>query len=216
MTNHVLAGVMGLCVGDALGVPVEFTHRETLKENPVVGMRAYGTYNQPAGTWSDDTSMTLCLADSLIRGDWTIGISWRDSSHGSMKGGRIRHTERPSMRGGTQLKKALYKFSRGGATPLECGGTDERDNGNGSLMRILPILFHLRSVYGPGFYDIDEALTSSTTFQPSPMPTSAARSHAASMYLSLQLSWKGRISKHTSKRDQKGHAILHRASPIFP
>lgn len=153
MTNHVLAGVMGLCVGDALGVPVEFTHRETLKENPVVGMRAYGTYNQPAGTWSDDTSMTLCLADSLIR-----GLDYRDIMERFLawlnEGAYTPYGK--AFDAGNTTKKALYKFSRG-ATPLECGGTDERDNGNGSLMRILPILFHLRSVYGPGFYDIDEA-----------------------------------------------------------
>ncbi|MGB4381424.1 MAG: ADP-ribosylglycohydrolase family protein, partial [Bacillota bacterium] len=68
MSNHVLSGVMGLCVGDALGVPVEFMDRDALRRNPVTGMRAYGTYNQPAGTWSDDTSMTLCLVDSLIKG----------------------------------------------------------------------------------------------------------------------------------------------------
>ena len=59
-SNNVLGGIMGLADADALGVPVEFESRSTLKKNPVVGMRAYGTYNQPAGTWSDDTSMTLC------------------------------------------------------------------------------------------------------------------------------------------------------------
>ena len=50
-------GMLGLAVGDALGVPVEFRSREVLKQNPVTGMRAYGTHNQPAGTWSDDTPM---------------------------------------------------------------------------------------------------------------------------------------------------------------
>lgn len=68
MENTVLDGIMGLCVADALGVPVEFESRETLVKNPVTGMRFYGTYNQPAGTWSDDTSMTLCLVDSLSKG----------------------------------------------------------------------------------------------------------------------------------------------------
>lgn len=60
---------MGLCVADALGVPVEFNSREKLKANPVTDMRAYGTHNQPYGTWSDDTSMTLCacIAALIIR-----------------------------------------------------------------------------------------------------------------------------------------------------
>lgn len=42
--------------------------RETLRKDPVVDMRFYGTYNQPKGTWSDDTSMALCLVDSLSEG----------------------------------------------------------------------------------------------------------------------------------------------------
>ena len=66
--NYVLNGIMGLCVADALGVPVEFEDRDSLLKNPVVSMRGYGTYNQPAGTWSDDSSMTLCLLDSLSNG----------------------------------------------------------------------------------------------------------------------------------------------------
>lgn len=65
MANYILSGIMGLVVGDALGVPVEFKDRETLRLNPVKDMRGYGTYNQPPGTWSDDSSMTLALLDSL-------------------------------------------------------------------------------------------------------------------------------------------------------
>ena len=65
MRNQVVDAVMGLCVADALGVPVEFNSRKSLKANPVKDMRGFGTHNQPKGTWSDDTSMTLCLIDSL-------------------------------------------------------------------------------------------------------------------------------------------------------
>ena len=43
-------GIIGLIIGDALGVPVEFSYRETLKKNPVTGMRGYGTYNMPPRT----------------------------------------------------------------------------------------------------------------------------------------------------------------------
>jgi len=68
MADFILDGIMGLAVADVLGVPVELESRASLSKNPVVGMRAYGTYNQTAGTWSDDTSMTLALADSLTRG----------------------------------------------------------------------------------------------------------------------------------------------------
>ena len=68
MSNNITNAIMGLCVADALGVPVEFMQRSKLKADPVMDMRAYGTYHQPAGTWSDDTSMTLCLLDSLADG----------------------------------------------------------------------------------------------------------------------------------------------------
>ena len=61
-------GLFGFCVGDALGVPVEFSDRCKRKADPVREMRAYGTYHQPAGTWSDDTSLMLCLIDAVNQG----------------------------------------------------------------------------------------------------------------------------------------------------
>lgn len=73
MKNKVLDGIMGLCVGDALGVSVEFMKREELKRNPVIDMRSDGTYNLPAGSWSDDSSMALALLDSLKN-----GLNYRD------------------------------------------------------------------------------------------------------------------------------------------
>ena len=65
-------GVYGLVVADALGVPVEFESREYLKENPVKEMLGYGTYNQPPGTFSDDSSMTLATIDALSQSIDTI------------------------------------------------------------------------------------------------------------------------------------------------
>ena len=65
-------GLLGLLVGDALGVPVEFSSREQRLADPVTDMRAFGTHNQPAGTWSDDGSLALCTASSLIE----AGLIW--------------------------------------------------------------------------------------------------------------------------------------------
>ena len=56
---------MGLVIGDALGVPVEFVSRDELKDNPVTDMIGYGTHNQPAGTWSDDSSMAVATMEWL-------------------------------------------------------------------------------------------------------------------------------------------------------
>lgn len=62
MKDKLKAAIYGLAIGDALGVPVEFKQRGTFR---VDGMIGYGTHNQPAGTWSDDTSMTLATCDSI-------------------------------------------------------------------------------------------------------------------------------------------------------
>lgn len=154
MRNYVLDGVMGLCVGDALGVPVEFMDREVLELDPVIGMRSYGTYNQPAGTWSDDTSMTLCLLDSLNN-----GLDYNDIMENFVKwfslGEYTPFNEAFDIGIGT--RDALKRFDMG-IPALECGGKGERDNGNGSLMRILPIVFYLKSNYGTEFHqdEIDE------------------------------------------------------------
>ena len=56
---------MGVVVGDALGMPVQFVDRVELKNNPVETMEGYGTYNMPPGTWSDDSSMALATFDSI-------------------------------------------------------------------------------------------------------------------------------------------------------
>ena len=57
-------GIMGLVVGDALGVPVEFRQRDTYK---ITDMTGYGTNHQPPGTWSDDSSLTLATLDSMVK-----------------------------------------------------------------------------------------------------------------------------------------------------
>ena len=65
--EKVKAVVIGHAVGDALGVPVEFASRTELDNAPVSDMEGYGTYPVPAGAWSDDTSMSLCTMDALIK-----------------------------------------------------------------------------------------------------------------------------------------------------
>src|SRR5687767_9896210 len=59
---------LGFAVGDALGVPVEFNNRELLQARPVKQMMGHGTWNQLPGTWSDDSSLAFCLAESLVNG----------------------------------------------------------------------------------------------------------------------------------------------------
>ena len=153
MKNEVIDGIMGLCVADALGVPVEFNSREKLKANSVTDMRAYGTHNQPSETWSDDTSMTLCLLDSLLYGrDYQDVIEKFRSC--LTEGKYTPHGKVFDV--GVATRQAIMRYNSGVA-PLQCGGVGERDNGNGSLMRILPLLFYIQSLYGTDFQEHDEA-----------------------------------------------------------
>lgn len=60
-------GIMGVVVGDALGCPVQFESRTMVAQHPVTGMRGYGTFKLPPGSWTDDSSLTLALLESIRR-----------------------------------------------------------------------------------------------------------------------------------------------------
>jgi ADP-ribosyl-[dinitrogen reductase] hydrolase len=137
LKSPILSGLMGVAVGDALGVPVEFNSREELKKNPVTSMAGYGTWNQPPGTWSDDTSMTFCLAESLCKGFSLDDIAdrfcrWYEKAYWSARG--------EVFDIGNTTYRAIANL-RSGKSPLEAGERGENSNGNGSLMRILPMAF---------------------------------------------------------------------------
>ena len=141
MSNIWKDGMLGLIVGDALGVPVEFMSRTELMKNPVTGMREYGTHHQPRGTWSDDSSMALAELDSIR----TVGtIDYTDMmerfSRWCMHGEYTPFGEVFDI--GIATSRALMNYAKGMA-PLESGGKTEWDNGNGSLMRILPVCLYL-------------------------------------------------------------------------
>lgn len=140
--NTVLSALLGVAVSDALGVPVEFMSRGELKQNPVTDMRGFGTYNQPAGTWSDDTSMTLCLAETLTK-DFRLDniannfIKWLYEGYWTARG--------EVFDVGIGTRKAINRLIKG-ENSLNSGGNTEYDNGNGSLMRILPLVFHIQDM----------------------------------------------------------------------
>ena len=135
----VVSAFIGLAVGDALGVPVEFEDREYLKSHPVKSMKEGGTHGQKAGTFSDDTSLAFCLAENLIHGYSVDGIAenfvkWYDDGFWSARG--------EVFDIGIATREALEKI-KAGVQPLAAGSTAENSNGNGSLMRILPLLFYV-------------------------------------------------------------------------
>ena len=63
---RIVGSLLGMAVGDALGASVEFRPREYLLQHPVTDMAGGGTWSLQAGQWTDDSSMALCLAASLI------------------------------------------------------------------------------------------------------------------------------------------------------
>lgn len=136
------AMTLGTAIADAVGVPVEFERREFLKESPVTDMLGYGTYNQPAGTWSDDTSLTLATMESITRLkkiDYVDLMNnfalWYFKEKFTATGERFDC--------GITTSSAIKKYSQ--KIPVEeCGATSTNSNGNGSLMRILPAVVYLR------------------------------------------------------------------------
>lgn len=138
-TYQIVSALLGVAVGDALGVPVEFLNRITLFENPVTDMTGFGSHHKPAGTFSDDSSLTFCLAEALIKGYdlKEIGenlLRWYKQGYWTADGDLFDI--------GLTTLKAIKRIENG-ILPDLAGGMDINDNGNGSLMRILPLVFHL-------------------------------------------------------------------------
>lgn len=144
--SKVRAGIYGLCVADALGVPAECRTRKDLRENPITTMVGGGVHGQPAGYWSDDSSMTLCLAKSIGEVGYyhTHDImarfdDWRRNG-AYTPGGEVFDI-------GNSCARAIERYRRG-VTPALCGDNKMHQNGNGSLMRILPMAYVLYKMYG--------------------------------------------------------------------
>lgn len=144
-SSPILGGLMGVCVADALGVPVEFSSRKDREQSPVTTMFGHGTYNQLPGTWSDDSSLTFCLAEALCTGFSVESIAklfcrWMKDNYWTPRG--------KVFDIGVATSQAILRLQQG-VTPLEAGGKDELSNGNGSLMRILPLAFYHQSLDFP-------------------------------------------------------------------
>ena len=143
--SSVLSGLMGVCVGDALGVPVEFTSRRDRLHSPVTTLQGYGTHNQPPGTWSDDSSLTLCLAEALC--DWLPSQNSEATFYEAIADYFCRWYSQANWTPhgevfdiGNTTAVAIKRLQQG-ISPTQAGGTSEESNGNGSLMRILPLVY---------------------------------------------------------------------------
>ena len=139
LEKNIKSALFGVAVGDALGVPVEFKSRETISKNPVKDMIGYGTYNLPPGTFSDDSSLTFCLAEALTQ-DFDLNsiaknfVKWVQENYWTARGSVFDI--------GIATREAIDRIARGERPDL-AGGFEASSNGNGSLMRILPLVFHI-------------------------------------------------------------------------
>lgn len=152
--NLYLDGIMGLVTGDALGVPVEFSSREELKNNPVVDMRGYGTYPVPKGSWSDDSSMALATLAALRKGInlqkiMDNFVAWEQKGEFTPTGKLFDE--------GVTCHMAIHNYMKSKDAGA-CGLDEENSNGNGSLMRILPICIYIKHLQDEKSMDDDMAV----------------------------------------------------------
>ncbi|HRQ65647.1 MAG TPA: ADP-ribosylglycohydrolase family protein [Xanthomonadaceae bacterium] len=141
LADRLQGGLIGLLVGDALGVPYEFTPPQRLPPRASIDMTPPAhwpcTHDVPPGTWSDDGAQALCLLDSLLAHE-TLDLDdfaqrllrWYREGY-LQAGGRVFDI-------GLQTRQALRRLEWG-EPAHEAGPAGEHQNGNGALMRVLPL-----------------------------------------------------------------------------
>ena len=136
--KKIVNGILGFAIGDAMGVSVEFKNRKELLEKPVVKMEGYGTYDVPAGSWSDDTSMVLATIDSIIS---MHKIDYNDMMKRFCEWiNNAKYTATDKVFDiGITTKESILKYYMNRIDPSLCGSAS---TDNGSLMRILPIALY--------------------------------------------------------------------------
>lgn len=141
ITGKMKAGIIGFAIGDALGVPVEFLSRSILQITPVKNMIGYGSHKVPEGTWSDDTSLVIATMDSIRElGDVHFEDIMQRFSEWLTRAKYTATNELFDI--GVSTRNAIMNFVDG-KDAIDCGMKCIKDNGNGSLMRMLPFVYYL-------------------------------------------------------------------------
>ena len=133
-------GIMGVVLGDALGLPVQFLSREELDANPVTDMREYGVFNLPKGSWSDDSSLTLATLESLCYHDYVSCEDIMENFADWLLEGQFTPYGKAFDQGNTCVT-AIVNYVKNNDID-KCGVTGEYANGNGALMRIMPMCIY--------------------------------------------------------------------------
>jgi len=156
MSYNWLNGMMGLVLGDVLGMPVQFMSREEISFRPIEKVEGYGTYNMPPGTWSDDSSMALATLISLRE---KKGVDCQDimerfvawTTKGEYTPAGVAFDQ------GITCMEAIGRYMITGDCQT-CGKTGERANGNGALMRILPMCLYAYEKAKSGEWTVETAV----------------------------------------------------------
>jgi len=176
--------LLGLAVGDALGATVEFMDPGTFK--PLTDIVGGGPHTLQAGQWTDDTSMALCLADSLIhkgfdpKDQMDQYVAWWQGNHYSSK-------DRCFDIGGTTAR-SLHNYMKTGN--VFSGTGDPQQSGNGSIMRLAPV-----PMFAKNLEELDKfAAESSKTTHGSVMAIDSCRYFAKLLYLALNMKEASKIN----------------------
>lgn len=149
---------IGAAIGDALGVPGEFKSRSYFQKSPITDYQSGGVHNQPKGTWSDDTSLLCYTILSLTNGYdlEDIGQNFKDW---------LKYQEWTAWHEifdiGITTKSSIHRILRGESAKFS-GEFDIHSNGNGSLMRIFPLVSYTRSFSIEDRYQIIKEVSSIT------------------------------------------------------
>ena len=174
--------LLGTAIGDALGLPVQFLDRDVIAKNPVTTMVGHGQFDVPAGTWSDDSSLSLCLAESLCN-----GYDLNDISNNFIKW-MFEGYWTPFNKAfdiGNTTYFAIVNL-RNGISPHLAGMDRERDNGNGSLMRILPLVPYIINMEEEDRFRIIGEVSSLTHRHPRSILACISLCEFAIQYINLQ------------------------------
>lgn len=191
-------GMLGFAIGDAMGVPIEYTDRSVLLAKPVTKMLGYGNYEIEKGVWSDDTSLSLAAMDSLTK---CKKIDYNDMMKRFCKWA---NTGEYSPIGeafgiGTTTKYALLHYYSDKKAPLKCGCDSITDNNNGSLSRMFPVAYYL---YKRGFTDEQiEYLVIATSSITHSHPISSLACYIYVMYINFLLKGNDKYISYKKLKD---------------
>ena len=174
--------LLGTAIGDALGLPVQFLEREVVAKNPITTMEGLDQFNIPAGTWSDNTSLSFCLAESLCNGydlndiinkftKWMYEDYWTPANE-------------------TFDINYINYFAivnlRNNGSPHVTGIDNKRGNRDGSLMRILPLVPYILNMEEEKKFRIIKEISSLTYRHPRSILACIALCEFAIQYINLQ------------------------------